>query len=64
MIEKVVTESSNFQLQRDRFYKEPADFLAIMTNIETVQLFELILILGKIGGQIYMANFFRSLIFI
>ena len=44
--------------------KEAAYFVAIMTNIETVQLFELILILGKIGGQIYMANFFRSLIFI
>ena len=38
-------------------------FLVRMTNIEEVQLFELILNLGKNGGQICKANFLCSLTF-
>ena len=39
-------------------------FLVRMTNIEEVQLFELLRILGKNGGQIYKANFSCSSTFI
>ena len=44
--------------------KEPGGNSVEMTDFLHVQLSELMLILGKIGGQIYTANFFRSLIFI
>ena len=43
--------------------KGTGSFLVIMTNIEEVQLFELILNLGKNGGQICKANFLCSLTF-